>query len=126
MAVLMYQVVKRRVEKVTTDREGVRVEKGKKRKAIEAEDSEDEGAGEKASAKKPRGGNGKGDRKGGKRDRDGAERGAGGKRPRRDQDGEGTQSAIKPSEREKKGLEKLGGQLGSLIGRKRKMRKGGK
>jgi nucleolar protein 4 len=31
-----------------------------------------------------------------------------------------------PAPEEQKGIEKLGGQLGSLIGRKRKMRRGGK
>jgi hypothetical protein len=126
-------VVKRRVDKINTTRSGndtprpARSGNDRKRKAgeIPAEDSEDEGGarGEKTSI---RGGNGQG--RGGKR-QTGVRPGRGDKRDRGSKNGDSKPSrdAEKPSvdaPSEKKGLEKLGNHLGSLIGRKRKARKG--
>ena len=141
------------MEKITDQRDGSREDKGprvdksKKRRAIAAEDSEEEGE---PSAKKTKfgksdkGGNwdksardggdkekrgkakrdGKGGEKGERRDK--GERGERGDRGDRGDRGAKSQTPAEPPVAEKRGLEKLGPQLGSMIGRKRKMRKGGK
>ena len=132
------------MEKITDQRDGTqqdrapRVDKSMKRRAIAAEDSEEEGE---PSAKKPKFGKSdkggswdnkgsrddkdKKDRKGGKGKREGREgrEGRGDKGERTEKAGGDREAA--PAVAEKRGLEKLGSQLGSMIGRKRKMRKGG-
>ncbi|WWC87334.1 uncharacterized protein L201_002223 [Kwoniella dendrophila CBS 6074] len=154
------QVVRRRVEKITTNREQSRdgggsrggresgdrdknrngkreFGVGEKRKSgvIAAEDSDDEG-GNTSTNKKPkfdrRDGKGRGDkssRGGDKRERsdrgDRKERNDRGDRSDRKERGEKS-STEKVVSDGPKGIEKLGGHLGSLIGRKRKQRKGGK
>ena len=124
------QVVKRRVEKIVSTREGQGQgyngpdSHGVKRKAIAAEDSEDDEPDAKKSKGKGRGkAKGKGDKasRGGNRDK-------GGKGDKAKSEKSDKPKDAKPEKRglEKRGLEKLGSQLGSMIGRKRKARKGGK
>lgn len=119
---LTRQVVKRRVDKVSNPREGGRPEIGK-RKAIEAEDSEEEGE---PTKKKTKFDGKKGDKKkggkGGKRDRKDDKNGE----EKSDKSDKPTKAEASSGEPEKRGLEKLGAHLGGLIGRKRKARKGGK
>jgi nucleolar protein 4 len=134
---LVTQVVKRRVEKITAAREDAVDGKPVDRKRKAAEDSDDEpdvqdggkGAKGRYGSKKPRRyqkRDGKPSR-GGKDGKDGQDRrdGKGG----RGRDGKGPAGGDDKAESkvpEKKGLEKMGAQLGSMIGRKRKSRKGGK
>jgi nucleolar protein 4 len=121
---------------------------GSKRKAIAAEDSDDEGSAPTQRGKKPRVGDrdrGRGPQRGERSERgERGERGGRG-RPGSDRSGRGGNRGMgrrdsgksdRPSRgpegktpavqavQEKRGLEKLGAQLGSLIGRKRKMRRG--
>jgi nucleolar protein 4 len=137
------QVVRRRVDKISSTREGgaAGAGAGGKRKAgtIAAEDSDDEsgpsgkrarfdrnGKGGKGDFKKGDRRDSRDDRKGGRDDRKGGrDDRKGGKFGRRESmDARVPKPA--PAPEEQKGIEKLGGQLGSLIGRKRKMRRGGK
>ncbi|WVF70433.1 hypothetical protein IAT40_005223 [Kwoniella sp. CBS 6097] len=164
------QVVRRRVDKITTHRENARTEsrsgdrhdsrggdRDRKRKAdvIEAEDSEDENqGGDKRSRFGDRGRGGPSGRGGGRGGRGGSSsrgRGDGGRPPsrqgpgqsqgqvrgdrggdrgqnRRQSSGGASGGAAAPGQSsgqgEKRGIEKMGNHLGSLIGRKRKMRKG--
>ena len=103
---------------------------GKKRKAIEAEDSDEEGEPSAKKSKFAKGGKGKfdkGDRKGDKRgDRREDKRGDKREGKGRRDDKVEKKTGKDEKDGEKRGLEKLGSHLGSLIGRKRKMRKGGK
>ncbi len=89
---------------------------------IEAIDTDDEKEGVTKServVKKSKGG--------GKADRDRSSmKGGKGKEGKSAPADEGVVEKPEKKEREKKGLEKMGDQLGSMIGRKRKMRKGGK
>ncbi|ORX36146.1 hypothetical protein BD324DRAFT_630367 [Kockovaella imperatae] len=105
------QVVKRRVDKIAAVRSGDFVPKSmredKKRKAEESGDEAEPR--QTKSVKRSKGDKGK-DRKGSRK----------ASRPVENDE------PAAPVEGEKRGLEKLGKQLGSLIGRKRKMRKGGK
>ncbi|OCF34024.1 nucleolar protein 4 [Kwoniella heveanensis BCC8398] len=152
------QVVRRRVDKITTHRENARPDsrsgdshnsrgrdgdRDRKRKAdvIEAEDSEDEdpASGDKRSRSSGRGGAARG-RGGpsGRGDSSSRGRGDGGRQPSRqggqthprtgDRSQDRRQSADAGAalggQGEKRGIEKMGNHLGSLIGRKRKMRKG--
>ena len=120
-------------------------ERGKKRKVQAAEDSEDDQQQEPITTKRPRQGKGdyerkehnrqndSGGKKGGKREggkREGGKPG-GGKKEGASREGGKEEIRKVPENRptteateEKRGLEKLGSHLGSLIGRKRKMRKG--
>ncbi|ORY21458.1 hypothetical protein BCR39DRAFT_553517 [Naematelia encephala] len=110
------QVVRRRVDKISSVRDGP-----PEKRRRPAEDTDDEAD----TAKLDRAG------KKQKWDRDGGKAGPGG-RSKRDDKRKDRDSKVpkaidaKPEEREKKGLEKLGAQLGSMIGRKRKQRQGGK
>nr|XP_019047635.1 nucleolar protein 4 [Kwoniella bestiolae CBS 10118]OCF26565.1 nucleolar protein 4 [Kwoniella bestiolae CBS 10118] len=137
------QVVRRRVEKITTHRDTPREPKerngkrefgvGEKRKSgvIAAEDSDDEG-GAGSSNKKAKFEKGKRDFKG-RGDKGDRMDSKGGRGDRRDSKGGRADKKDDVKEQraggdgsEKKGIEKLGGHLGSLIGRKRKQRRGGK
>nr|XP_018265951.1 nucleolar protein 4 [Kwoniella dejecticola CBS 10117]OBR88109.1 nucleolar protein 4 [Kwoniella dejecticola CBS 10117] len=137
------QVVRRRVEKIVSHREDAREERGgaasrngkrefgvgEKRKSgvIAAEDSDDEGQSGTPNAKKAKFDKGK-DKKNARR----GERGGRDKRAKREDarsDSQTTSRAQAGKEgapEEKKGIEKLGNHLGSLIGRKRKQRSGRK
>ena len=126
------QVVKRRVEKITAtagERGGAQRESAgatKRKGVIAAEDSDEED--DRATKKwkhtddtwKTKGEGGrseKGDR--GKKRGKGEKAGEPGKEDKASEEDTGGPA-------EKRGLEKMGSHLGSLIGRKRKMRKGGK
>ncbi|WWD08119.1 hypothetical protein V865_006230 [Kwoniella europaea PYCC6329] len=129
------QVVRRRVEKITSHRDEPREPRnkdrngkrefgvGEKRKSgvIAAEDSDDEGG----NASTPKNKKAKFDKK---RDGKGAKKefkaGKSERGPRVEQK-EPKQGGAEDVN-EKKGIEKLGNHLGSLIGRKRKQRRGGK
>ncbi|KAK8846604.1 hypothetical protein IAR55_005690 [Kwoniella newhampshirensis] len=128
------QVVKRRVEKIVSHRDGGSTPRqGDKRKAsdrIEAEDTDDEGAApepkkrkwdEKKGKGKAVGGSGGGDKRSGDRPRLAPQS----KVYKTDKKANPTPAPV-PEVKEKRGIEKMGNQLGSMIGRKRKMRKGGK
>lgn len=137
------QVVRRRVDKQSHDRPSGPGGAGGKRKAdaIAAEDTDDEdgGSGKRQRTDKPKG---KFDRKGDRGDR-GDKRGKGkfddkSKSPRKG-GRDGRDKASKPQRERRseakvtganaeqpRGIEKLGASLGSMIGRKRKQRKGGK
>jgi nucleolar protein 4 len=105
------QVVKRRSERMERDRDDVRSEGGKdvpvKRRKIEQQPPESNGSGAlKKDARNAKAKNCRKDRKGGKVDS--------GEKPAKET------SAVP----EKRGLEKLGAHLGSLIGRKRRRKNG--
>ncbi|KAL1408493.1 RNA recognition motif-containing protein [Vanrija albida] len=129
------QVVRRRVDKQSHDRPAGA---GGKRKAdaIAAEDTDDEdaGAGGKRQRTDKKGGKGKGKfdakdkSKSPRKDRDarGGDKRDGGRadRPKRERRSEATVTGANAEQ--PRGIEKLGSALGSMIGRKRKQRKGGK
>ncbi|WWD21915.1 hypothetical protein CI109_106403 [Kwoniella shandongensis] len=142
------QVVKRRVEKIVTHRDGPAPRSGdhSKRKSdqIEAEDTDDEGGAAPDSkkrkwdnkgkdrkdfkpdgAKRPSSSNGNGD-KGDKGKSDRPRLAPQSKVYKTEKKANPTPAPVVAAEPEKRGIEKMGNHLGSMIGRKRKMRKGGK
>lgn len=112
------QVVRRRVEKISGPRDrkdkGEKADKGKRK----AEDSDEE-----RDAKRPRR-DSKPDK--GRRDSRGGEERKGKDRSKGKREGKPEPKPEAEKTDEPRGLEKLGSHLGSLIGRKRKQRRGGK